>query len=162
MKKLCLLAAALSLAAVAQDPKPNFSGTWEMAADKCDFGTPLTEGPRFPGRIDSRTDVIDHREPLVKFTIKSRTDHGELTQERSYRTDGQETTDQIGEAVTKTKARWEGKELVAETVIETDHGPAHILARWRLADDGRTLITERTMKAPAGETKQKLVFVKKS
>ncbi len=162
MKKLFVLAAALSMAALAQDSKPNFSGAWELVVDKCDFGQAPESGPRFPDRIDARTDVVDHKDPSLKVTIKAKTPQGDMTQERNWMTNGQEVTEDLQGSPLKSRTRWVGKELLTESTLASDHGEAKIVIRWQLSDNGKTLTTVRSIKSDSGEMKQTLVFVKKS
>ena len=130
--------------------------------EKCDFGTPLTVGPRFPARIESRTDVIEHREPKLKTSVKAKTPEGQQILERNHLTDGQETTDDLPGGVVKSKARWVGRELLMEATIENESELARLTTRWRLSDDGKTLFVARTIKSQVGETTQKLVLVKQT
>jgi len=167
MLKRCSLFVLLVLvaAAVAQDSKPNFSGAWQLVVEKSDFGQPTPWGPRFPAGVTAQSTVIEHRDGKIKMRIKVQTPEGETAQERSYSTDGVETTDTIHGVPATSRVRWDGRDLVTEVAMEFDQEhiyTAVITARWRLSDDGTTLTNERTMKHAGGETKQKLVFVKKT
>ena len=67
--------------------------------------------------------MVEHKEPILKVRMKSATGDGEREQERTIRTDGEETTDQMEGGQMKSKARWEGRELAVESTIQSSHFP---------------------------------------
>ena len=153
MKRLCLLLLAVAVAALAQDGKPNFSGTWELQLDKSDFG-PLP-GPQ------SQTTMIEHKDPKLKITVNAKTAQGEQSSLRNLTTDGQENTNEVSGRTWKSKTRWEEKELVTETSFEVQGNKVQIKDRWKLSDDGKGMTIDRTLSSEMGEAVQKLVFAKK-
>ena len=52
---------------------------------------------------------------------------------------GAETTNPIGGATARTRARWEGTELVIESWMKTPAREAYFKDHWSLSEDGRTL-----------------------
>lgn len=153
MKKLALAAAVFSLAATAQNNKPNFSGTWELDTSKSDFG-PLPAP-------DKQTRVIEHKDPQIKINTTSKTARGENKQERSYTTDGREITNPGPGPAWKAKTVWVEKELVSEIQLENQGDTVTIKDRWQMSEDGKTFTAVRNLKSSLGEADQKLVYTKK-
>lgn len=153
MKRLLLSLFLLSLAALAQDGKPNFSGAWELEAAKSDFG-PMPAP-------DSASSVIDHQEPKVKINSTSKSAQGERTQELTFTTDGEECTNEIRGVPAKSKTRWVERELATDMQIEFQGMKIQIKERWKLADDGKAMTIERNMVSDMGEVTQKMVYTKK-
>lgn len=153
MKKLCLLVLSLALAAMAQDGKPNFSGTWELQVAKSDFGPlPAPQG---------QTNAIEHKDPKLKITATAKTDQGDRTTVRNFTTDGEENTNQLGNATMKSRTRWVEKELVIDATFEAQGNKVQIKDRWQLSDDGKTLTVARTLSSEMGVAEQKLIFDRK-
>jgi hypothetical protein len=50
-----------------------------------------------------------------------------------------ETSNAVGPAVARTRARWEGTELVIESWMEAAGRQVHFKDHWSLSHDGRTL-----------------------
>ncbi len=154
VKKLGLLLLSLSLASWAQSGKPNFSGTWDLQVDKSDFG-PMP-GPQ------AQTTVIEHKDPKLKVTSKSKSDRGERTVERTLTTDGQENTNEVAGAQWKSKTRWVENELVTESQFEAQGAKIQMKDHWKLSDDAKTFTVERALSSEMGEAAQKLIYTKKS
>ncbi len=56
-----------------------------------------------------------------------------------YETTGDETTNAVGDRTVRSRARWDGAELVIESWMETVGRVFHFKDRWSLSDDGQTL-----------------------
>ena len=153
MKKSCLLVLCLALAALAQDGKPNFSGTWELQVEKSDFG-PLP-GPK------AQTNVVEHKDPKLKVATTAKTDQGDRTTVRNFTTDGEENTNQLGNGTLKSRAHWVENALVVEGTLEVQGNKVQIKDRWQLSDDAKTLTVARLLSSEMGEAEQKFVFDKK-
>jgi hypothetical protein len=146
---LRLIASILLLAfpVLAQEAKPDFSGTWTLNAAKSDFG------PMPPA--DSRTDIITHKEPVLKESVNA----GDQQWEATYTTDGKESKNTLmGYEMTST-AHWEATALVIESKL--DFGGAAIIMHGTvtLSADGKVL-TKKTHISGMMEGDQTLVFDK--
>lgn len=130
---LCLASFLAASAELAPQPKPDFSGTWEFVPERSSLQiTPP----------DATTIVIEHSEPLWRFTRthvfgdESETLTFELT------TDGKPTTQTIQGWDVRSRIRWEGETLVFESTMSLEGQAAKVVVRYRLEDDGRTLTGE--------------------
>jgi hypothetical protein len=115
---------------MATSSRPDFSGVWEL-----NFERSILRGPA-PQRILM---MIDHREPHLSQRIHY-VDAGGAEQRVTFRYEtGAETTNSVGESIARTRARWEGLELVIESRLKTPERDFHFRDHWSLSDDGRTL-----------------------
>jgi len=145
---------ALPLVSVFAQQKTDFSGTWKLNVAKSDFG-PL------PGPT-SRTDVITHKEPSISNHVTSEGAQGKLDYTVTYSTDGKETTNTIGDFVSKSTPKWEGANLIVNTKLKINDTDVDVVATWVLAADGKTLTISAHISSSMGEADQKLVFEKDS
>lgn len=155
MRACATLLLLLSLPAVAQD-KPNFTGKWVLDTANSDFG-------EFPAP-EAQTNVIDHRDAVIKLTQTIRGDAipgGQASSERRYTTDGKESSNKVGERELKSTSSWNGRTLITVTKLETPDGTVEIKDGWELADDGKQLVVTREHKGPFGVRRQRLLFVKR-
>ncbi len=153
MKRLALAILVFVLPAIAQDAKPNFSGTWELQVAKSDFG-PLPPP-------ESVTNTVDHKEPKLKITSKSKTMEGDRTTNLNYTTDGEECTNEIQGGPAKSRTRWSDRELVTEMQLEIQGMKLQFKDRWSLSEDAKTWTIQRAWSGEFGEAAQKLVLEKK-
>jgi len=145
---LAAVAFAASLAA-----KPNFSGTWTLNVSKSDFG--MLPGPT------SRTDVIDHNDPMLKDAVTQETQQGPQNAALSYTTDGKEVTNQQGPLTVKSTLGWEGDNLVVNSSTSLQGNDITIKQVWTLSADQKSFTQKVHFAAAAmGETDQVLVFEK--
>jgi hypothetical protein len=142
----------LPLISVQAQQKTDFSGTWKLNVAKSDFG-PL------PGPT-SRTDVIAHKEPSISNHVTTEGPQGKLDYVANYTTDGKETTNTVGERVSKSTAKWDGNKLVVNTKLKINDSDVDVVATWELAADGKTLTISVHLASAMGEADQKLVFDK--
>jgi len=148
LSSFAALAFAASLAA-----KPNFSGTWVLDVSKSDFG--LLPGP------SSRTDVIEHNDPMLKDSVTQEGAQGAQNLTLNYTTDGKEATNEQGPMSVKSTLAWEGDNLVVNSKTNLQGNDITIRQVWTLSPDGKTLTLNAHLTAAAlGETDQKLVFAK--
>jgi hypothetical protein len=154
MRRLCVAILGFSLTLAAQDGKPNFSGAWEMDAAKSDFG--VVPGPQ------SIAQVVDHKDPKLKWTTTAVTPRGEQVTEFNLTTDGEECTNEVRGAVAKSKTRWVERDLATDIQIEAQGMKFQIQDRWQISEDGKTFTINRTMKSDQGEIVQKIVFARKA
>jgi hypothetical protein len=146
-----MFVAALAIVAAAQN-KTNFSGTWKLNTSKSDFG--MIPGP------DSRTDVIDHKDPSVKVSVTAEGAQGKQQYTVNYTTDGKEAVNSLPGREMKSTLSWQGKSLVVDTKLKIRDNDVTIKSTWTLSDDGKTLTQNAHLGSPMGETDQKLVFEK--
>lgn len=137
----------------AKGAKPNYSGTWKLNASKSDFGP-------IPGP-DSRTDVIDHNDPMLKVsTAQDGGAQGKQEYTLSLTTDGKEATNTPGGLELKSIAGWEANNLVVNTKLKFQDNDVAIKTTWQLSEDGKTLIQSAHLTTPMGELDQKMIFEK--
>ena len=150
---LILLAAAT---AVAQDAKPDFSGTWTLDLAKSDFG-------QMPAP-DSLVSVIEHKEPNLKITTTQKGQQGELTNTRVLTTDGKENVNKLqtmgGEQEVKSTTRWNGRALTTAFTIDAQGTAIEVSDSFALSADGKVLTVTREVKTPQGDLATKMVFNK--
>jgi hypothetical protein len=146
-----MFVAALAIVAAAQN-KTNFSGTWKLNTSKSDFG--MIPGP------DSRTDVIDHKDPSLKVSVTAEGAQGKQQYTVNYTTDGKEAVNSLPGREMKSTLSWQGKSLVVDTKLKIQGNDVTIKSVWTLSDDGKTLTQNAHLGSPMGETDQKLVFEK--
>lgn len=117
--------------------QPDFNGVWKMDPAKSDF----TSGPV----SESRLDRITLAGVNLKDTITQKLRHrDETTYDMIYTLDGKECTNEVnGNRVTAT-ARWEGSELVIDSIVHALR-TADIEDRWSLSADGKTITLKRHM-----------------
>ena len=146
-----LAMAAFAVVAVAQN-KTNFSGTWKLNTSKSDFG--MIPGP------DSRTDVIEHKDPSLKVSVTAEGAQGKQQYTVNYTTDGKEAVNSLPGREMKSTLSWQGKSLVVDTKLKFQGNDVTVKSTWTLSDDGKTLTQNAHLTSPMGETDQKLVFEK--
>jgi len=152
-----VLVAALSITAfavsVSAQSKPNLSGTWVLDTAKSDFG------PMPPP--DSRIDVIDHNDPVIKDTVTAKGGmQGDIQGVINYTTDGKEVTNSLGGRDVKSTLAWEGNNLVVNSKLTFNDAEVSIKNVWALSDDAKMLTQTAHITSPMGEFDQKLVFNK--
>ena len=157
MRKLGFLLAALAVAAWGQNPKtgkpPSLTGTWTLVLEKSDFGT--IPPPK------SVVNVIEHKEPFIKFDSVMELPQGQYKATLKYRSTGaQDDNDSYGTSQTSW-SKWFGSEFVIEGEIVAKNKWVRFRERWSLADGGKTLINNRVIIMPTREVPQKLVFARK-
>jgi len=150
------LVAALTVtafaASLAAQTKPNFSGTWKLKVSKSDFG-PLP-GP------DSRTDVIEHNDPVLKVNSSGESAQGKQNATYTYTTDGKEVLNKVGPREIKSTLVWDGSNLVVNSKFSFNDNDVTVKSVWTLAADGKTLTQNAHLAAQMGEADQKFVFEK--
>jgi len=151
-RKLIVAFLLLAFAAFADDAKPNFSGTWKLNAAKSDFG-PMPAP-------DSRTDTIDHKDPVVKESVAMSSSQGDMNWDLTYTTDGKDSKNEVMGSEMTSNGHWDGKTLVVDSKGNFGGSDMTIHSTMQLSDDGKTLIRTAHMAGPMGEGDQKLVFDK--
>lgn len=113
---------------------PNFSGTWKLVAKES----------RLPGMPVKQMIVqISHNEP--DFAQVSKVEYADgRTAVRTFmgRTNGEKFANASGNVSIVSVAKWVGKELVIETLIDAKSGEAPLRDYWSLIDGGKKLKME--------------------
>jgi hypothetical protein len=122
--------------------RPDFTGVWEMNCERSILHRST------PKRILVR---IEHREPkLIQQILFTDADGAEQRMTFTFEA-GAETTNSVGAATARTRARWEGIELVIESWMKTPGREVHFKDHWSLSGDGRTLTMEHRDDDLAGQ-----------
>ena len=125
------------------EPRPDFSGIWELNLEKS-----VLRGPA-PKRILVR---IQHREPdLVQQILITNADGSKQRMTAVFRT-GTASENLLLGTTMRTRARWEGRELLLESTMDTSRRPMHYKDYWSVSSDGRTLTMEHRDDDLAGQT----------
>jgi len=146
------LIAILVLMAGVAAAKPNFTGEWKLNPAKSSFG----EFPA-PSKL---TMTIGHEDPSLKVATAMAGDFGEFNSEASYTTDGKECTNRMGESDSKSVVTWDGDTLLISTKSSFGGNDMTISDKWKLAEDGKSLMIERKFSGSQGEMVQKLTMEK--
>jgi hypothetical protein len=110
--------------------RPDFTGVWEMNCERS-----VLHGST-PRRILVK---IEHRDPqLIQQVLFTAAGGVEQRMTFTFQA-GAETTNLVGGATARTHARWEGIELVIESLMKTAGREVHFKDHWSLSEDGRTL-----------------------
>ena len=157
---VALMAIAISaMPAMAQD-KPDFSGTWNLNADKSDFGA--VPGPT------QETITITQKTPAISEAVSITDDQGTHGYTLDLTIDGPEVTFSADKApqlgmvtLQKAKIAWQGTSLLVNEALKYE-ADADVVGTniYTLAPDGKTLTMAMTFTTPMGEMTRKLVFDK--
>ena len=133
-----VMASAFSLS-LRQDKgaKPNFTGKWRAATTTNEVG----ELP-FPPGFKGETMEVDQKNPEFNVITTFEADQKWVV-ERRYTIDGNERPRTFGNFSGRTKADWNGKQLIISSWF--DNGGVVVKEKeiWDLADDQKTLILTR-------------------
>ena len=110
--------------------RPDFTGLWKVDLEKS-----IIRGPA-PKEILVR---IEHREPTLIQQVLVTTASGKEQRQAFTCDSGTETTNSVSGVVIRTRARWEGVDLVIESWIETGGRESYFKDHWSLSGDGGTL-----------------------
>jgi hypothetical protein len=147
-----LFATSLFLAASEAQAATNFSGEWKMNPGKSDFGpVPAPE-------LLTRT--IKHDDPLLEISTHQKGAQGESTTQLKYTTDGKECINKLPTGDAKGTAKWQGDNLVVESVREVQGNQIKAKETWTLSGGGKVLTILNHFSVPQGEFDLKYVFEK--
>lgn len=132
--------------------KPNLSGNWKLNVEKSEFG-PIPAP-------SSMTVKIKHDEPKITMSVTQSGAQGDMSYDANYTTDGKESTNTIGPMDAKSKAHWEGDDLVVETKIDAGGSEIVIKGKYTLSEDGKTITNNSHLTTPQGELDLKQVMEK--
>jgi hypothetical protein len=151
-RKLIISILLFAFAAFADDARPNFSGTWKMNAGKSDFGTMPPP--------DSRTDTVDHKDPVMKESVSMATGQGDMQWDLTYTTDGKDSKNTVMGSEMTSNAHWDGQTLVVDSKANFGGTDMTIHQTAVLSEDGKTLTRQVHIAGPMGEGDQKIIFDK--
>ena len=127
---------------------PAMAGSWKLDATKSDFG-----GGPVPARMEAVITVEGARITMVQTT-----DEGSVT--LNVRDDGEETTNDLGSVVLKSKLHWEGAVLAGENIYTGPGGAITFHDRTSFSPDGKVMTIDRVGVSAAGERRMRLVLVR--
>lgn len=135
--------------------RPDFTGTWMLDTARSEFG-------QIPGgRPITRTDLIEHRDPVLRQTLLLSLPSGLDTTEYRYTTDSARVVHRVDSRDIEARVWWEGATLCLLSKSKIVMLEMSLGERWTLSPDGRTLVMTRRVKSPIGDGDQKLMFVKR-
>jgi hypothetical protein len=149
LSTLLVIATACTIAAA---DKPDFSGNWKIDLDKSSFG--MMPPPT------SMTSKITHKDPELVVENTQDGAQGVQTNTAKYSTDGKETTNSMMGTDVKSKAVWDGKNLVVNSSLDAGGAQVKLVTKYSLSDDGKTLTSALNISAPQGDFEMTMVFVK--
>lgn len=126
----------------------SMAGTWKLDPAQSDFG-----GGPAPGRLEAVITVDGPRIAMVQTT-----DQGTVT--LNVRDDGEETSNDLGSMVMKSKMRWEGTVLTGESTYTGPGGAITFHDRTTFSADGKVMTMDRVGASPEGERRMRLVLVR--
>jgi hypothetical protein len=149
-----MVAAVIIPFTVRAQSKPDFSGTWTLDTAKSDPAPPGRGG----GGIGAGSVTIKQMGTELAITSEGR----QGPQTMTYKLDGSESSNEVmgrgGAQTVKSKARWDGANLVVETT--RDFNGMSITTKEVRRLDGKDMIVEVTAQTPQGEQKRKMVYTK--
>lgn len=145
--------------------KTDFSGNWKMNVEKSDpMGGPGggMGGGGMGGGMNMANAIITISQAGGKLTIETKM--GETTRSSVYNLDGSESVNTTGRGESKSKATWDGANLVI-TTESTFNGPNGAMTTTSkevrsLSADGKTMTVTTTRTTPNGEMTTKRVYDK--
>ena len=136
MKKIALLVLVMAVAVAGlsfAQAKPDFSGKW---APKVEAAAPPAGGGRGGG--GGPMTMKQTATELVQEVVR-----GENTMTTTYKLDGTESVNKMGQGESKSTAKFDGAKLVIKTTSEGQNGPMETTATWSLSADGKELTIVR-------------------
>ena len=135
---------------IAAEPA-NFTGTWEINTAKSQFGDflPLTK----------LRDTIEQTPSELRIHRTQSNGDRDVVSDIVYKF-GEETVQKLPTGETRTSARWDGAVLIVELNLAASIH-LHVVDRWSLSPDGRTIEITRQYGNESGSMKQTLILEKK-
>lgn len=142
----CALLVLCSASALAQEARPDLSGTWLLDKGK--------------SRLQADTSIlyIDHDDPRLLLTRAHVTDGKADLFEILVLADGEDDVKKWRGDTTVNRCRWEGNELVLESRERRGRKESLTSMRFALSPDGRTLTVEERFTGPGRPVENTLVL----
>jgi hypothetical protein len=153
MKRLLLMVIVMALAVAGMayaQAKPDFSGTWVLDTAKSD----QMGGPGGGGGRGGPAGPMTIKQTATELTVETK--RGENTMTQTFKLDGSESVNTMGQGQSKSKATWEGDKLVVKTARETPNGTMESTNTYSLSADGKEL----TMVSQTQRGERKMVYTK--
>ena len=169
MKRAIFVAVALAAfvalpAASWAQAKPDFSGSWTMDATKSDpapargGGGAGGGGGRGGGRGGGGGVPMAMTIKQTAATLTMDYMAGQANQTLTYKLDGTESTNTMGQGQAKSKATWDGAKLTITTT--QDFNGNTVESKDVYSMDGANLVRENSRTGPAGPVTRKIVYTK--
>ena len=127
---------------------PSMAGTWKLDTAQSDFG-----GGPAPGHMEAVIKVDGPRIAMVQTT-------DQVSVTLNVRDDGEETTNDLGSIVMKSKMRWESAVLTGESTYTGPGGEITFHDRTSFSADGKVMTTDRVGVSASGERRIRIVMVR--
>jgi hypothetical protein len=127
---------------------PSMAGTWKLDPAQSDFG-----GGPAPGHMEAVITVDGPRIAMVQTT-------DQVSVTLNVRDDGEETTNDLGSIVMKSKMRWESAVLTGESTYTGPGGEITFHDRTSFSADGKVMTTDRVGVSASGERRIRIVMVR--
>ena len=161
IRRSLLSVVLLSTLFAAGSGKPDFSGAWEMVAEKSEFtgaAKPL-----------SLVRTIEHKEPKIRIHTAMSSPKGDVITDVRYTTDGAAVTNTIRGAQVPGSMKWAGESLELAYTRALEGGKVTSRERWTLSPDGRTMTAAGVIEQradpgsalPSGDIKFTMLLEKK-
>jgi len=144
---LVILLVGLTAIGNPQTNRPNFSGTWELTKIK---------NARKSKTFEKEIRIIEHKDPLLKVTVRTFQGKKEIVSNRLYYTDKRGEKNRVGKdnKEINTTTRWRRKALLIEAIFvrPLNMPPSGSTVRmtettkWKLSKDGKTLTETTSMR----------------
>ena len=123
--------------------RPNFTGIWQVNLEKSTLrGKPVKQ----------LLMKIEHDEPrVVQGILVSYVNGDDESLTFAFETTGKENKNTLGRATARTKAHWEGAELVIESTVQAGERELLFRDHWFFSSDARTLTMAHRDDALAGQ-----------
>jgi hypothetical protein len=130
--QLAALICWLSAPALAQDPRPDFSGEWTL-----DRGASSLQGEM--AAVESGVVRIQHRDPSFGFCRTFVLKSMPIDTAFEIQTDGREVANSNRGIASRSRMEWQGRSLLLTVLIDGPRGQVSNVVRYELLDGGKVL-----------------------
>ena len=138
----------------AQVSRPDFSGRWELDKAQSDFGSIPPD--------ESATELIDHKDPKLNITQHWKNAEGEYSLVWQLTTDGAENVNRSDGTEIRSRTHWEDTRLITEWEMKSQANLVEGKNIRAISEDGKTQAVHVQQRSAAGDTTQRLVFIKQT
>ena len=159
MKRVVLftLVALVAFAVGAYAQKPDFSGKWVLDPAKTEGGPGGGGGGGRAGGGGGGAAPLTITQTATDLTIERTM--GETVTKTVYKLDGKESVNETQRGKSTYVSKWDGAKLMTTIKAETPQGTRESTEVRSLAADG-TMVVETTSQGPSGPTTRKMVYNK--
>jgi hypothetical protein len=130
--QLAVLIGWLSAPALAQEPRPDFSGEWTLDRSASSLQAEMAA-------VESGVVRIQHREPSFGFSRTFVLKSMPIDTAFEIQTDGREVANSNRGIVSRSRMEWQGTSLLLTVLIDGPRGQVSNVVRYELLDGGKTL-----------------------